>query len=239
MNTEDIKAPGEKVDIRETSLYDYIHTDESHLDHERKIKFKEIPTAHIQSEYHKHHSIVNTELVHNHPNAHFAYDELVLACVEYLGCTAINETAKKFADGIVTLIGLPNALDPAELKRRMEQLLPVNDEIHYKHSRGMLMSNKDCAHLCSLADRVINFDGIVPSNLNIIDYDNDLPRRKSSGGEVHYVRRQSGQSQPPQLPNQLPNFVEKDELDAMEKEEYDKDITPFDSDREEPTPMLP
>lgn len=199
-------------------------------------QFNQPSTAHIASDN------ALSKSYSNNPNAKFAYDELVLACASFLGSPIIDSTVTHLAENIVAILELPNALDSTEVKRRIEQILPASRE--YKHHRGMPISDKDCTRLCSLADRVIN--NAPYTNLNIVDddvddideteYVNQL-RRASTQSDVQYVSK-SKPVQREELPKQLPSFVERNS-DLEDKEEYDKDITPYDSDPDdEPIRMV-
>lgn len=177
----------------------------------------------------------------NNPNARFAYDELVAVCADFLGSAIIDATVTQFAENVLTLIESPTTLDSPEVKRRIEQILPTGPI--YKHRRGMTITDRDCSRLCSLADRVIN--NAPYTNLNIVD-DNEedaglISRRKSSlhnsnGNDVEYIR-QTQQQQPLELPKQLPSFVEPN-FDIDKDVQYDMDVTPYDSDNDEPIRMI-
>jgi hypothetical protein len=137
---------------------------------------REPSTAHITSDGRLSKAILNNR------NAKFAYDELVLACAAFLGSPVINDTVTHFAENILTILEPPITLDSTEVKRRIEQVLPVSQE--YKHHRGMPLSDKDCTRLCSLADRVIN--NAPFTNLNSVDDDDEqdraeVPNRGGSG----------------------------------------------------------
>lgn len=184
-------------------------------------------TAHITSD-----GRLSTALSNNR-NAKFAYDELVLACAAFLGSPIINDTVTHFAENIITILEPPTALDSSEVKRRIEQVLPVARE--YKHHRGMPLSDKDCTRLCSLADRVIN--NAPYTNLNIVDEEEDKVQvlnnlRRASGGDVQYINNHK-LVQLQQLPKQLPSFVEPN-FEIEGDGEYDLDVTPYDSEVDEP-----
>ncbi|GAA5799467.1 hypothetical protein HPULCUR_004883 [Helicostylum pulchrum] len=192
-------------------------------------------TAHITSD-----GRLSTALLNNR-NAKFAYDELVLACAAFLGSPIINDTVTHFAENILTILEPPTALDSAEVKRRIEQVLPVAREC--KHHRGMSLSDKDCTRLCSLADRVIN--NAPYTNLNIVDEEeadkfelssNNLRRTSGggSGGDVQYINNHKPVQLQQLLPKQLPSFVEPNfEIEGGDGE-YDLDVTPYDSEVDEP-----
>jgi hypothetical protein len=176
----------------------------------------------------------------NNQNARFAYDELVSECARFLASPIINDTVTHFAENILTLIESPTELDPTEVKRRIEQILPTRHE--YKVHRGMTLSDKDCTRLCSLADRVIN--NAPYTNLNIVDENDDgereftdrLRRGSMHSSDVQYIRQNNDTVQQ-QLPKQLPNFVESN-FEVEANQEYDLDVTPFDSEDDEPIPMI-
>lgn len=176
----------------------------------------------------------------NNQNARFAHDALVAECARFLASPVINDTVTQFAENILTIIESPTELDSTEVKRRIEQILPISHD--YKVHRGMTLSDKDCTRLCSLADRVIN--NAPYTNLNIVDENEgeiddgereftDRLRRASHGslGDVQYIRR-SDAVQPLDLPKQLPSFVEPNQ-DIETKQDYDFDITPMDSEEDD------
>lgn len=181
----------------------------------------------------------------NNPNASFAYDELVAVCADFLGSAVIDATVTQFAENVLTLIESPTTLDTPEVKRRIEQILPTAPI--YKHRRGMTtITDRDCSRLCSLADRVIN--NAPYTNLNIVDENEEdagfISRRKSgslhdsNGNDVEYIRQaQQQQQQPLELPKQLPSFVEPN-FDIDKDVQYDMDVTPYDSDNDEPIRMI-
>ncbi|KAI7892456.1 uncharacterized protein EV154DRAFT_504511 [Mucor mucedo] len=232
MSYAEARAPGEKVDIREESLYDYIQSNDMGSRSDRR---EQTSTAHISSGGRL------TGALANNQNARFAHDALVADCARFLGSDIINDTVTQFAENILTIIESPTELDSTEVKRRIEQILPTSHE--YKVHRGMALSDKDCTRLCSLADRVIN--NAPYTNLNIVDENNpqddddgereftDRLRRASHGsvGDVQYIRH-TNTAQPLDLPKQLPSFVEPNE-DVDTKQEYDVDITPFDSEEDD------
>lgn len=179
----------------------------------------------------------------NNSNARFAYDELVAVCADFLGSAVIDTTVTQFAENVLTLIESPTTLDSPEVKRRIEQILPVGPI--YKHRRGMTITDRDCSRLCSLADRVIN--NAPYTNLNIVDENEEdlstISRRKSSlhsnGNDVEYIRQihQQQQHQQLELPEQLPSFVEPN-FDIDRDLQYDMDVTPYDSENDEPIRMI-
>jgi hypothetical protein len=199
-------------------------------------------TAHIASG-----GRLSTALVNNQ-NARFAYDELVSECADFLSSPVINDTVTQFAENILTLIESPTALDTPEVKRRIEQLLPVSHE--YKHHRGMTISDRHCTRLCSLADRVIN--NAPYTNLNIVDENEDdggetefINRLRRSSGtgtsnhDVQYIRQAPNVLEQQELPKQLPSFVESNlDMEGEKEIEYDMDVTPYDSDVDEPARIL-
>ncbi|KAI9268444.1 hypothetical protein EDC94DRAFT_498851, partial [Helicostylum pulchrum] len=105
-NTE-IRAPGEKVDIRKESLYDYIQPNDmgsrvipqtiDNTGTHSPRRPNQPSTAHITSD-----GRLSTALLNNR-NAKFAYDELVLACAAFLGSPIINDTVTHFAENILTI----------------------------------------------------------------------------------------------------------------------------------------
>ena len=168
----------------------------------------------------------------NNEHARFAYDELVSVCAQFLGSPIIDNTITRFAENLLSLIESPTALDSEEIKQRIEQMLPVNPE--YTHHRGISITDKDCSRLCSLADRVIN--NTPYTNLNIVDdetYSDNAVNHTTN--DVHYVR-QENPIQPHHLPQQLPSFVERN-MDIEKEEQYDADVTPYDSENDEPILM--
>lgn len=197
-------------------------------------------TAHIASG-----GRLSTALLNNQ-NARFAYDELVSECADFLSSPIINDAVTQFAENILTLIESPTTLDTAEVKRRIEQSLPTSHE--YKYHRGSSISDKDCSSLCSLADRVVN--NAPYTNLNIVDEneeDDDAGitnnRRNSNAqsikNDVQYIRQTSNNVHKQQLPKGLPSFVEKNfEVDGEGGIEYDFDVTPYDSEIDEPIRMV-
>jgi hypothetical protein len=197
-------------------------------------------TAHIASG-----GRLSTALLNNQ-NARFAYDELVSECADFLSSPIINDTVTQFAENILTLIESPTTLDTVEVKRRIEQLLPLSHE--YKHHRGVTISDEDCSRLCSLADRVIN--NAPYTNLNIVDENEDGEdgfvnnmRRGSAHNnknDVQYIRQTlPNPNQKQQLPKDLPSFVESNsEVDGEAGIEYDMDVTPYDSEIDEPIRMV-
>lgn len=189
---------------------------------------RRISTAHITPE----------NIVHSQA---FAYDEFVSECADFLGSAVVNDAVTHFAENVLAVIGSPTTLDSAEVKRRLEQLLPSSHT--FRHHRGMTISDKDCILLCSLADRVVNAPE-TGSNLNIVDdsegrfetgaFSND----NNNSGDVHYIRQQQQPSSfghsKIKLPTHLPSFVEANpELDR-DNIEYDVDVTPYDSDVDDP-----
>ncbi|KAI9474080.1 MAG: hypothetical protein EXX96DRAFT_610917 [Benjaminiella poitrasii] len=230
MNYTDFKAPGKKVDMQDQ----YLPPDSPPPNRDlspnttgNSSRQRRVSTAHIAWTFNNDNS---------NPHAQFAFDELVSACCGFLGCETVNETARQFAENIVTLIGSPTALDKAETKRRLEQLLPDSPhrDIH----------DQDCIRLCSLADRVLYPPPTHISHLHIVDDDADdtavSPHPDST--HVHYLRPSStlcAEQHTMGLPRQLPSFVERNvELGEGDENEYDQDITPYASDHEPPIQMI-
>jgi hypothetical protein len=168
----------------------------------------------------------------------FAFDGFVSECADFLGSDVVNDAVTHFAENVLAVIGSPTALDSAEVKRRLEQLLPSSHT--FRHHRGMTISDEDCIRLCSLADCVVNSPE-TGSNLNIVD-DSEGSRFETGssngngGGDVHYIRQQhqSVHRQQAELPTQLPNFVEANSELDRDSIEYDMDVTPYDSDADDP-----
>lgn len=199
----------------------------------RSDRHERTSTAHIAS------GAKLSSALANNQNARFAYDELVAECARFLASSIVNDTVNQFAENILALIESPTELDSTEVKRRIEQVLPTSHE--YRVHRGMTMSDKDCTRLCSMADRVIN--NVPYTNLNIVDESDEsereftdrLRRASHSSSDVQYIRHTDSVHQ--QLPEQLPNFIEPN-FEVKTKQEYDLDVTPFDSEEDEPVPMI-
>ena len=178
--------------------------------------------------------------------AKFAYDKLVSACADFLGTTTVvDSNVIHFAESILAVVGSPMTLDSAEVKRRLEQVLPVSHDFRYH--RGMTISDKDCTVLCSLADRVINLPVGQESNLNIVDNDDNIQQKQQQyqqqqqnrfeNGDVHYIRHDMTKFEEP-LPKQLPSFVEANsEIGETDNVEYDLDVTPYDSEIDDDPPI--
>lgn len=171
--------------------------------------------------------------------AKFAYDELASACADFLGsASAVDHDVVHFAESIMAVVGSPTALDTAEVKRRLEQVLPVSHA--FRHHRGMTISDKDCTVLCSLADRVINMPLGQESNVQIVDNDDtqQVPQRHDSS-DVYYIRHDPAAAKGNEsLPKQLPSFVEANaEIGERDTVEYDVDVTPYDSEVDDDPPL--
>ncbi|KAI8080827.1 uncharacterized protein B0P05DRAFT_539770 [Gilbertella persicaria] len=230
MYNTDIVAPGEKVDIHDESTYNYIpyndikdsspNTSSDSSPFERK---RRVSTAHIMP----------NDFPDNQVEE-FAYDELVSKCASFLGSPIVNEIVTQFASNVLTIIGSPNVLESKEVKRRLEQVLPTSHE--YKYHRGMEIPDNDCVSLCSLADRAINVPVGSPTNVDIVDDDNDEEEVEEQNlHDVYYVRQLNKNTQEhDRLPRQLPSFVEVNEDLDKAIIEYDLDVTPYDSELEEP-----
>jgi hypothetical protein len=166
----------------------------------------------------------------------FAYDAFVSACADFLGSAVVNDAVTHFAENVLAVIGSPTTLDSIEVKRRLEQLLPSSHT--FRHHRGMKISDDDCIRLCSLADGVVN-SLETGSNLNIVDdsesqMSQNSVSNSSNGGDVHYIRQQPLINHQAKLPTQLPNFVEANADLDRDNIEYDMDVTPYDSDADDP-----
>ncbi|KAL9543472.1 hypothetical protein MBANPS3_008103 [Mucor bainieri] len=226
-----IIAPGEKSqDYYDAEMHTTRLPDDSRDDGEPAAtgKKRRVSTAHIESS-----GILQST------RAKFAYDELVSACADFLGsASAVDNDVIHFAESILAVVGSPTTLDTAEVKRRLEQVLPVSHA--FRQHRGMTMSDKDCTVLCSLADRVINMPLGQESNVAILDNDDvpeEQPRYDTS--DVHYIRHDdaAARSQEP-LPKQLPSFVEANaEIGESDTVEYDVDVTPYDSEADDDPPL--
>ncbi|KAG1150878.1 hypothetical protein G6F37_008035 [Rhizopus arrhizus] len=247
MNTE-IKAPGEKFDIESHSLTDYIDpsqmgsrilSDENKMKGIKDPERRDISTAHVDS-----------SLVNNTSHAGFAYDAFVSFCARLLLCDPMMDHAVLlFASNVLTLVE-NNSLDTAELKRRVEQLLPTASPSQdgwtkYKYGRGAKLAVSDFEQLHSLAERVAQCnegrDGRQQS-LRIVDDDvSDTKeeqaskrRRSSVKGDVQYIHHLSlpTPTQPKKYTT-YPSFIEHNQEGIPSHLEYDKDITPFDSEEDE------
>ncbi|KAI8639647.1 hypothetical protein BD408DRAFT_421074 [Parasitella parasitica] len=225
----DIIAPGEKtLNYNDTSEISS-SIELSNSEPSATARNRRISTAHIESS-----SILqNTQ-------AKFAYDELVSACADYLGASIILDAiVMHFAESILAVVGSPMTLDSAEVKRRLEQVLPASHE--YRHHRGMTISDEDCTVLCSLADRVINMPIEQESNVNIVDSEDEQSqqqRQRFEHSDIQYIRHDATKFEQP-LPKHLPNFVDANpDIGEKDNIEYDKDITPYDSETDDDGQMI-
>lgn len=166
-------------------------------------------------------------------NGTLAYDQFVSTCSDFLGSPTINETVTQFAENILAILSSPVTLEASEVKRRIEQILPTDKNL--KHHRGTKMTDKDCTLLCSLADRIVNIIPFQQPNLNIVDHQEQQDEKDSyNSGSVHYIRHRDENRDIP-FPQQLPNFVEPNtELGENNNVAYDFDVTPYDSEVDEP-----
>jgi hypothetical protein len=184
-----------------------------------------ISTAHISS---------NTGL--KDERAKLAFDQLVSECADFLG-SPVDTIVRNFAESIVRLVSNPTAIDPTEMKRRIEQILPAKGA-HYARCRGIdTITDQECGRLCSLADRVVNFAD-DREFLHIVDEErNEDIQQNNVGGEVEYIRSTPTVSMQ-QIPRQIPSFLEQGDEDRFSsKVEYDLDVTPYDSEVDEPIRM--
>ncbi|GAN04677.1 pkinase-domain-containing protein [Mucor ambiguus] len=189
---------------------------------------RRVSTAHIES----------NGILHS-TQAKFAYDELVSACADFLGSTsAVENEVIHFAESVLAVIGSPTTLDTAEVKRRLEQVLPVSHA--FRHHRGMTISDTDCTILCSLADRVINMPLGQENNVDIVDSDDTQEEQQTHDrSDVYYIRHDEAAAKfQERLPKQLPSFVEANaEIGERDAVEYDMDVTPYDSEVDDDPPL--
>ncbi|CEP16432.1 hypothetical protein, partial [Parasitella parasitica] len=231
MNTKamqnDIIAPGEKTDVHYYTDDTKTSSTESSNSKEPSttVKKNRISTAHIKS----------SGILKN-AQAKFAYDKLVTACADFLG--TLDDAVIHFAESILAVVGSPMTLDSVEVKRRLEQVLPASHE--YRHHRGMAIPDKDCTVLCSLADRVINLPIGQDSNITIVDNENEQlqqQHQQHDNSHVQYIRHDVNKFEQP-LPKQLPSFVEANsDIGENDNIEYDKDVTPYDSETDDDRQM--
>ncbi|CAO0793649.1 unnamed protein product [Mucor circinelloides] len=221
-----IIAPGEKPqDYYSTEIQETEFPDRNEPPATRGKR--RVSTAHIESS-----GILQST------QAKFAYDELVSACADFLGnASVVDNNVIHFAESILAVVGSPTTLDTAEVKRRLEQVLPVSHE--FRHHRGMAISDKDCTVLCSLADRVINLPFGQESNVNIVDNDDaQEEEQRPDSSDVYYIRHDEATKFEEPLPKQLPNFVEvNSEIGERDNIEYDMDVTPYDSEVDDDPPL--
>ncbi|KAI8884456.1 hypothetical protein K501DRAFT_332642 [Backusella circina FSU 941] len=212
MNTE-IRAPGEKWTDYTSS---YIQPSSS-APHTVQPRRSSISTAHIASS--------DTGL--KDERAKLAFDQLVSECADFLG-SQVDTVVKNFAEGIVRLVSNPTAIDPLEMKRRIEQILPAKGA-HYTRCRGIdTITSKECGRLCSLADQVVNFAD-DKELLYIVDEEKNEEIKQNNMGEVEYIRSTPTASVQ-QIPRQIPSFLEQSDEDRLSNQvEYDLDVTPYDS----------
>ncbi|KAK4521624.1 uncharacterized protein ATC70_004154 [Mucor velutinosus] len=223
-----IIAPGEKPqDYYDTEVLDTPMPDDRDDEPATNGK-RRVSTAHIEFD-----GILQST------QAKFAYDELVSACADFLGnASAVDNDVIRFAESILAVVGSPTTLDTAEVKRRLEQVLPTSHA--FRHHRGMTLSDEDCTVLCSLADRVINTPLGQESNVDIVDNDEiEQEQQRHDSSDVYYIRHDEAPAKfQESLPKQLPSFVEANaEIGERDTIEYDMDVTPYDSEVDDDPPI--
>ncbi|KAF7731895.1 hypothetical protein EC973_007726 [Apophysomyces ossiformis] len=241
MDLSDVHAPGEKIDTEALSLADRLASQRK--EHEvpwrpRAKREGNVQTAHVTPEFSKGDSLS--------PNALIPYDHFVSYATSFLGPLPL-ETIVNFVDSVILIVQTTVGLDDAEIKRRIEQVLPPYDTKAYKW-RGIQLTEDETCTLRSLASKVLaadvdgNAENAEKKRLRIVDdepeeEENHMENvRSAGGGDVQYLRPiPSGhfREEPAtelELPVRLPSFVQLPEGDPGEMVvEYDGDFTPVDS----------
>ncbi|KAG0169339.1 hypothetical protein DFQ28_003715 [Apophysomyces sp. BC1034] len=225
---------------------DAISPQPSRMDSQEKVEpqakhERSIQTAHVTPVFSKGDSLG--------PHALIPYDHFVSYATTFIGPLPL-ETIVSFVDNVILVIQTTRGIDVAEIKRRIEQVLPPYDAKAYKW-RGMQITTEEACILRSLASKVLVADDennskyLRKSHLTIVDDEQDDLEtpiedvRSAGGGEVEYLRpipsghfREEPASEI-ELPARLPSFVQLSEGDPSEVAvEYDGDFTPCDSDSE-------